>query len=139
LAGAARQVDEVCQQISACFCDIRFRGPVVFRRKTRQLYFFSVESGYGWSSDVNLKFFESSLPLRRERYPVDKKAVQQGVGEQLSRVSNGMASIPAIVKPMDNAIAKKVFDLPGLWDFLDVDSLDDKELKDALLEKKKSL
>lgn len=100
-----------------------------------------LNQGYGWSSDVNLKFIFEKLFTTEAGggYPVEKKTVQQGLGEQLNRVSNGIASFPAIVKTMDNAIAKKVFDLPGLWDFLDVDGLEDKALKNALLEKKNSL
>ncbi len=65
--------------------------------------------------------------------------MQQRLGEKLSRVLSGMASLPATVKTMDNALAKKVFDLLDLCDVLDVDSLDDKELNDTLLEEKKSL
>lgn len=87
--------------------------------------------------------FEEELVSRQEiierRIAIITRTMQQRLGEKLSRVLSGMASLPATVKTMDNALAKKVFDLLDLCDVLDVDSLDDKELNDTLLEEKKSL
>lgn len=100
-----------------------------------------LNQGYGWSSDVKLKFiFEKLFSTEAGGgYPVEKKSVQQGLGAELAQVSSGIASFPEVVKTMNNSIARKVFDLPGLWDFIDVNTLKDEKLKSALLEKKNSL
>jgi len=59
--------------------------------------------------------FEEELVSRQEiierRIAIITRTMQQRLGEKLSRVLSGMASLPATVKTMDNALAKKVFDL----------------------------
>jgi ribose 5-phosphate isomerase RpiB len=96
----------------------------------------ALNQGYGWAGDVNLRFIFDQL-FRVEPgggYPAHRKDSQQASRMTLTSVSQAThTSFTDIIRCLPDAVIKPVLDFPGTLELLDIDSIEDKPLKTALL------
>ena len=95
----------------------------------------ALNKGYGWAADVNLQFiFEKLFSVEfGAGYPAYRREAQAISRDQLSQVSiDTHLSFAQIVRKLDAAIVNNVLTFPGVWEILDVDTLEDKDLAEAL-------
>jgi len=92
--------------------------------------------GYGWAGDTNLKFIFDrlfSLPEFGKGYPPHREESQQASRRTLEAVSvSTHKSMAEIVLALDDTVIKPVLEYPGVVELLDVETIADAGLKDAL-------
>jgi len=92
--------------------------------------------GYGWAGDINLKFIFDrlfSLPEFGKGYPPHREESQQASRKMLEGISVGThKSMTEIVLALDDAVIQPVLNYPGVWELLDVESIQDAALRAAL-------
>jgi len=100
----------------------------------------ALNQGYGWGGEVNLKFiFEKLFSAESgSGYPEHRKASQQQSRKTLINISQ-RTHLPFedIVEKMDKDIVEKVLRFPGVWDLLDVKSIENDRLRDILMKRYK--
>jgi ribose 5-phosphate isomerase RpiB len=93
---------------------------------------------YGWAGDVNLRFiFDRFFSVEIGcGYPAHRKESQGESRTTLSSVSSTVHKPFAdIIRELDDSVMGPVLSYPGVSDLIDVDSIDDGELKKALSER----
>ncbi len=96
--------------------------------------------GYGWAGDINLKFIFDrlfSLPEFGKGYPPHREESQQASRRMLEGISTGThKSMADIVLALEDAVIHPVLNYPGVWELLDVESIQDAALRAALESRK---
>src|SRR5665648_127413 len=95
----------------------------------------ALNQGYGWAGEINLKFvFERLLSVEKgSGYPKDRKDAQQFLAKKLENISNNLCSFAELLEKMDKDVVKKVLTWPGVWELLDVNRLEEKNIKEILI------
>ena len=95
-----------------------------------------LNQGYGWAADVTLRMvFDAYFDVERGRgYPPHRQAPQRASRASLAQVS-GLAHKPwpEIVATLPAEILDPALGYPGMWDLVDVGSVEDLALRSALL------
>ena len=95
--------------------------------------------GYGWAGDVNLRFiFDRLFSLEElgKGYPAHRQKSQQQSRKTLESVSVAThKSFSEILSSLDASVIKPVLQYPGVEGLIDVDSIEDTEAKQALVER----
>lgn len=95
----------------------------------------ALNKGYGWAGDVNLSFiFDKFFSVESGGgYPPHRQVPQQKSIQTLKEIT-AITHRPfhEIVTLMDDEILKTVLNYPGVLELLDVDTLEDEDLKQAL-------
>lgn len=98
-----------------------------------------LNQGYGWAADVNLEFIFDRLfsvasgagyPPHRRESQGESREILQGVS-QITHLS-----FSQIVLDLPDQVLLPAIDYPGIWDLLDIQTLEDPGLAQALLERK---
>ena len=95
----------------------------------------ALNQGYGWAGDVNLRFiFDRLFSVERGGgYPAHRKESQQASRMSLTTISQVThASFADIIRSLPDPVIRPVLDFPGILNLLDLDSIEDKPLKEAL-------
>ncbi|MCD6219438.1 RpiB/LacA/LacB family sugar-phosphate isomerase [Candidatus Calescamantes bacterium] len=92
--------------------------------------------GYGWAGDINLKFiFDRLFSLKKfgDGYPPHRKQSQRQSIRILRRISKIVhRSFAEIISSLDESIIRPVLTYPGVLELIDIDSIQDNEIKEAL-------
>jgi ribose 5-phosphate isomerase RpiB len=94
-----------------------------------------LNQGYGWGADVNLGIIFDQLfaVSYGTGYPPHRRAPQEDVRLLLERVSQVChRTMAEIVLNLEERVVKPALSFPGVWEFLDVASMEDRALADAL-------
>ena len=95
--------------------------------------------GYGWAGDINLKFIFDrlfSLDEFGKGYPPHREESQQASRKTLEEVSVAThKSFADIIGCLDDKVIKPVLEYPGVKELVDVDSIEDDQLKQVLSNK----
>lgn len=95
----------------------------------------ALNQGYGWAGDVNLRFiFERIFSVESGcGYPAERGESQQKSRLLLERIS-GAVHLPfaEIIETLPEEVIRPALDFPGIEDLIDVDSVKDSELREAL-------
>jgi ribose 5-phosphate isomerase RpiB len=95
-----------------------------------------LNQGYGWGADVNLRLLFDQLftPERATGYPPHRSDSQRKSRDILQRISdNTHRTMAEIVSTLPPEVVQPALTFPGVWGLLDVDSLTDRRLRDALI------
>jgi ribose 5-phosphate isomerase RpiB len=96
----------------------------------------ALNQGYGWAGDVNLRFiFDRLFSVERgSGYPPHRKDSQQESRQRLGTISQ-VTHFPfaQIIRSLPDQVITPVLNFPGTLDLLDLDTLEDKLLQEALL------
>jgi len=93
--------------------------------------------GYGWAGDINLKFIFDrlfSLDEFGKGYPPHRGKSQQASIKMLEDISVAThKSFADIIVSLDDKVVKPVLEFPGIKELIAIDSIADKKLKQALI------
>jgi len=91
--------------------------------------------GYGWAGEINLKLiFDTLFSLKKfgEGYPRHRRESQEQSREALKNISKiTHKSFAEIISTIDNSLLQPVLTYPGVLELIDVDSIQDDELRKA--------
>jgi ribose 5-phosphate isomerase RpiB len=95
----------------------------------------ALNQGYGWAGDVNLRFIFDRLFSVEPGcgYPPHRKDSQKESRQTLVTISGVThTSFADIIRNLPDQVITPVLNFPGVLTLLDLDSIDDKPLKEAL-------
>ncbi len=95
----------------------------------------ALNQGYGWAADVNLQFIFDRLFSVESGcgYPAHRKEPQQASRAKLADISTLVhRPFAEIIETLPVDVVKPALEYPGMAELLDVDSLEDTALKNAL-------
>lgn len=95
----------------------------------------ALNQGYGWAGDVNLNFiFDRLFSVEKgSGYPPHRQLPQKESRELLENISSQThVSLSHILNVIPDQIILPVLSFPGVIDFIDIDNLEDNELKEIL-------
>jgi len=95
----------------------------------------ALNQGYGWAGDVNLRFvFERIFSVESGcGYPAERSESQQQSRLLLERISSAVhLPFAEIIETLPEEVIRPALDFPGIKDLIDVDSVKDSELREAL-------
>ncbi len=96
--------------------------------------------GYGWAGDINLKFiFDRLFSLKAFGlgYPPHRRESQQESIRTLREVSVTVhRPFAGIISSLSESVVRPVLTYPGVLGLIDLDSIQDEELKEAIRNKK---
>jgi len=98
----------------------------------------ALNQGYGWAGDINLRFiFDRLFSVERgSGYPPFRKDSQQESRQNLTIISQvAHTSFTDIIRNLPDQIILPVLNFPGTLGLLDVDTIEDASLKEALVER----
>jgi ribose 5-phosphate isomerase RpiB len=98
----------------------------------------ALNQGYGWAADVNLRMiFDSLFSVEwGAGYPAHRKTTQAESRRILLDITGATHRTMAdIVRSLPDRVAVPALTYPGVWDLLDVASLEDRDLAAALQER----
>lgn len=95
----------------------------------------ALNQGYGWAGDVNLQFiFEKLFSVESGcGYPPERKQSQQESRKILQQIS--LVAHPPfaqILRALPESVVRPALDFPGVRELIDLDSVPDDDLRDAL-------
>jgi ribose 5-phosphate isomerase RpiB len=96
----------------------------------------ALNQGYGWAGDVNLCFiFDRLFSVEHgSGYPPHRKESQQVSRQTLTIISRvAHVSFAAIIRNLPDQVILPVLNFPGTLDLLDLDTIEDKPIKEALI------
>ena len=96
----------------------------------------ALNQGYGWAADINLRFiFDRIFSVERGcGYPPHRKEPQQAAIQTLKQISSIVhRSFAEIIEALPEEVIKPALEYPGFIDLVDVDSIQDQGLKQALV------
>jgi ribose 5-phosphate isomerase RpiB len=97
----------------------------------------ALNKGYGWGAEKNLRFIFEKLfepGLAGAGFPPERKVPQKIFREKLVKVSQDTHhSMAEIVGNLEKDIVNRALTYPGVWEIVNIDSLEDKRMKTALL------
>ena len=94
---------------------------------------------YGWAGDANLRFIIDALFSVESGggYPAHRRESQRESRDLLKGVSRAThRSMAEIVSSLEDRVIKPVLDYPGVMDILDLKSMRDRELREAIDKRK---
>lgn len=95
--------------------------------------------GYGWAGDINLKFIFDRLFSLKEfgrGYPPHRQQSQQESIKTLKMISTTVhRTFAEIISSLDDAVIRPVLKYPGVLELIDIDLVQDEELKEAFKRK----
>ncbi len=98
----------------------------------------ALNKGYGWAAEHNLTFMFEKLfdpALKAAGYPPERKQVQNMLRDRLCKYSNDTHKTMAeCTRLLDQDIVHQALRHPGVWELVDVDSIEDADLKAALID-----
>lgn len=98
----------------------------------------ALNQGYGWAADVNVKMIVDAL-LSVESgagYPPHRRPTQRESRQLLVDISEAThRSMAEIVDTLPDRVVVPALTYPGIWDLLDIETLEDRELARALRER----
>jgi len=98
--------------------------------------------GYGWAADVNLRFiFDKLFSVEfGAGYPAHRKEPQRQARLMLEKMSY-VAHRPfaETIATLPDDLIKPVLEFPGMLDLIDIDSIEDQELKSAFRRRAESV
>ena len=95
----------------------------------------ALNQGYGWAGDVNLRFiFERLFSVESGcGYPPERKESQQASRKLLADMSHlTHRSMAEIIASLPEAVIRPALDFPGVKSLIDLDTIDDADLKHSL-------
>ncbi len=96
----------------------------------------SLNFGYGWAGDINLKFIFDrlfGLPEFGRGYPPHRQESQQASRKTLSQISiTTHKKFADIINLLDDSVIAPVLNYPGVKELIDINSIEDVELRNAL-------
>lgn len=95
----------------------------------------ALNQGYGWGSNVNLRMlFDAYFSVAPGGgYPPAREASQRESRARLARISRQThQTMAAIVREIDDEILLPALRFPGIWQLLDVATMADRDLAQAL-------
>lgn len=99
----------------------------------------ALNKGYGWGAPENLRFMFERLFApggMGAGYPAERKEIQNKLAQRLTDYSQAThRSMAECVKNLETEIVRDALHYPGVWELVDIDNVDDAELKAALIEK----
>ena len=101
----------------------------------------ALNQGYGWAGDVNLKFiFDRIFSVESGcGYPAHRKTPQRDARLTLEKISGLVhRSFGEIIATLPDGVVKPVLAYPGMMELIDVDAIEDVELRSALLDRARS-
>jgi ribose 5-phosphate isomerase RpiB len=101
----------------------------------------ALNQGYGWAADVNLRFiFDRIFSVERGcGYPPHRQSSQRQSRETLEKVSElTHKPFAEIIATLQDEVIKPAIEFPGIKELIDVDSIEDANLKAAFQERMKS-
>jgi ribose 5-phosphate isomerase RpiB len=95
----------------------------------------ALNQGYGWAGEMSLRFiFEKLFSVEPGcGYPPHRaksQAESRSTLKKINRICH--ASLADIIRNIDDQVMKPVLEFPGALKLIDIDSLEDKNLKEAL-------
>lgn len=96
----------------------------------------ALNQGYGWAGDVNLRFiFDRIFSVESGcGYPAHRQAPQREARLTLERISQLVHQpLAEIIARLPDDVVTPVLEYPGMMELIDVDSIEDVELKSAFL------
>jgi hypothetical protein len=96
-----------------------------------------LNQGYGWAADINLKFiFERIFSVEvGGGYPSYRREPQQAARLKLEEISLAThRSMAEIIQSIPQDVLIPALAYPGMMDLLDVDNINDKLLKQVLID-----
>ncbi len=94
-----------------------------------------LNQGYGWASDVNLRFlFDALFSVERGAgFPAHRKDSQRESRKRLAKIGTLChRPLHEIVPLLDDEVIKPALSYPGFWELLAVDTMANEELAAAL-------
>jgi ribose 5-phosphate isomerase RpiB len=101
----------------------------------------ALNQGYGWAADVNLRFiFDRIFSVERGcGYPPHRQASQRQSRETLEKVSElTHKPFAEIIATLPDEVIKPAIEFPGIEELIDVDSIEDANLRAAFQKRMKS-
>lgn len=101
----------------------------------------ALNQGYGWAADVNLRFiFDRIFSVERGcGYPPHRQASQRQSRETLEKVSElTHRPFAEIIVTLPDEVIKPAIEFPGIEELIDVDSIEDANLRAAFQKRMKS-
>jgi ribose 5-phosphate isomerase RpiB len=101
----------------------------------------ALNQGYGWAADVNLNFiFDRIFSVERGcGYPAHRQSSQRQSRETLEKVSElTHKPFAEIIVTLPDEVIKPAIEFPGIKELIDVDLIEDANLKAALQNRMKS-
>jgi ribose 5-phosphate isomerase RpiB len=101
----------------------------------------ALNQGYGWAADVNLRFiFDRIFSVESgSGYPRHRQASQRESRETLEEVSRlAHRSFAETIDALPEEVLKPAIEFPGVKELIDMDSIQDTELKAAFEARMKS-
>ena len=95
----------------------------------------TLNQGYGWAGDINLRFiFDRLFSVEQGGgYPAHRKESQQESRQALTVISRiTHPSFPDIIRNLPDQVIGPVLSFPGVLNLLDLETIEDKLLKEAL-------
>ena len=96
--------------------------------------------GYGWAGDINLKFIFDNLFSLKEfgrGYPPHRQESQQQSIKTIKEISViTHKSFSEIVSSINESVIHPVLSYPGVMELIDIDSIQDTELKNVFRERR---
>ena len=95
----------------------------------------ALNQGYGWAGDINLRFiFERIFSVESGcGYPPNRSESQQQSRLLLERISSAVhLPFADIIETLPEEVIRPALDFPGITELIDVDSVKDGKLKEAL-------
>jgi len=95
-----------------------------------------LNQGYGWAGDVNLRFiFDRLFSVERcSGYPPHRKDSQQESRQTLTVISRvAHPSFTDIIRNLTDQVIAPVLSYPGTLNLLDLETIEEKTLKEALI------
>ncbi len=93
--------------------------------------------GYGWAGEINLRFiFDRLFSLKEfgQGYPPHRRRSQQESIKTLKEISKTVhRSFAEIISSLPESVITPVLTYPGVLELIDIDSIPEKELKEAFL------
>jgi ribose 5-phosphate isomerase RpiB len=98
----------------------------------------ALNQGYGWAGDINLRFiFERIFSVECGcGFPPERSESQKQSRQMLDRIST-LVHLPLadIVDILPDEVTRPALEFPGIQELLDVDSIADRDLREALRKK----
>lgn len=94
----------------------------------------ALNQGYGWAGEVNIKFiFDRFFEVENGcGYPEHRKEPQKAYRKVLDNVSEYThTSFADTIKNIPDNIILPALEYPGIWELIDVDTIEDEALKQA--------
>jgi ribose 5-phosphate isomerase RpiB len=101
----------------------------------------ALNQGYGWAADVNLRFiFDRIFSVESGcGYPPHRQASQRQSRETLEKVSEVTHKpFAEIIAALPDEVIKPAIEFPGIKELIDVDSIEDANLRAAFQKRMKS-